>query len=59
MENRIADLFEQELVVINIGVALFGEAIKRQGIKVCQVNWSPPAEIDKEMHDILEDLGGI
>lgn len=59
MENKVEDLFNRELVVINVGIELFGEAIARQNTSMTQVNWKPPAGGDQEMIDILNDLGGI
>lgn len=58
MEDRIADLFRSGLVVINVGVAIFGEVVRSQGIEVVQVNWKPPAGGDQEMINILDILGG-
>lgn len=55
--SKIQQLFESELVVVNIGPRLFGEALERQGVEVIQVDWRPVAGGDKEMQDILSVLG--
>lgn len=55
--SKIQQLFESELVAINIGPRLFGEALEKQGVKVIQVDWRPVAGGDKEMQDILSVLG--
>ena len=55
--SKIQQLFESELVAINIGPRLFGEALEKQGVEVIQVDWSPVAGGDKEMQDILSVLG--
>ncbi len=48
------NLFEERLVVINIGVSLFAENLKAQGVQVGQVLWRPP--IDKEILNLLRKV---
>lgn len=55
--SKIQDLFDSELVAVNIGPRLFGEALEKQGLEVVQVDWRPVAGGDKEMQDILSILG--
>ena len=55
--SKIQQLFESELVAINIGPRLFGEALEKYGVEVIQVDWRPVAGGDKEMQDILSVLG--
>lgn len=55
--SKIQQLFESELVAINIGPRLFGETLEKQGVEVIQVDWRPVAGGDKEMQDILSVLG--
>lgn len=59
MQNRIDEFFKSELVVVNVGPKVFGEAVRKQGAQVIQVDWKPLAGGDKEMIEILEALGGI
>ncbi|NMA66223.1 MAG: fdrA domain protein [Clostridiaceae bacterium] len=59
MTDKIIDLFGSDLVVINVGPRVFGDAVKEQSIEVLQVDWKPIAGGDKEMSDILQALGGI
>ncbi len=49
-------LLKKELKVINIGVGLFAESLRKQGVKVTQVDWRPPAGGDKKIADLLEKL---
>ena len=42
--------------VINIGLALFAESLRRQGVPVVDVDWRPPAGGDHEMMELLERL---
>lgn len=54
---KIQELFHSELVVINVGARIFGDAVEKQGCEVLQVDWRPPFGGDKKMASILEDLG--
>lgn len=58
-KDKIQQLFQSELVVVNVGPRLFGEALKQQHVEVVQVDWRPIAGGDKEMQDILAMLGGV
>ena len=55
-KNKIEELFNQELKVINIGLESFSENLKREGVDVVQVDWSPPAGGDEELTSILDML---
>lgn len=55
--DRIQELFNSELVVLNIGPRLFGDALEKQNVEVVQVDWRPLAGGDKQMQDLLADLG--
>lgn len=57
--DKIQQLFESQLVVVNIGPRLFGESLEAQNVEVVQVDWRPTAGGDKEMQDILAALGGF
>jgi len=54
----VVALFEQELQVVNVGLTLFAEALKRQGVRLVSLEWSPPAQGDAELAALLEKLGG-
>lgn len=57
--EKILELFQSELCVINVGSRLFSSALEQQGVEVVQVDWKPVAGGDKEMQDLLSLLGGI
>lgn len=57
--EKIQELFESSLVVVNIGPRLFGEALKKQNVEVIQVDWNPTTGDDKQMQDLLASLGGF
>jgi deoxyribodipyrimidine photolyase-like uncharacterized protein len=56
-ENKIAKLFTQELVVINMGLESFAEDLRSEGVNVLQMNWKPPAGGNKRLADLLARLG--
>lgn len=49
-------LLDQELNVVNIGLEIFYNALKHQGIEVIDVAWSPPAKLDAESESILDKI---
>ena len=49
-------LFGKTLIVINIGLQLFSDSFRKQGIKTLHVNWRPPAGGDKELIKLLEKV---
>jgi hypothetical protein len=42
--------------VLNIGLSLFAEELRRQKVEVVEVDWSPPQEIEGDLKDILDKL---
>ncbi|HEY42554.1 MAG TPA: hypothetical protein G4O11_01085 [Anaerolineae bacterium] len=56
MEDKVEDLLQEELVIINMGLRGFAESLEQQEVEVVQVDWIPPAGGDQEMIDILEKL---
>lgn len=50
------DILKQKLKVINVGVKLFYEALKAQGVATVHVSWQPPAGGDLRMVKLLEKL---
>jgi hypothetical protein len=49
-------LFQEELQVLNVGLASFGDAIAGAGGKVAQIAWTPPAQGDRATADALANL---
>jgi hypothetical protein len=54
--NNILRLFSSELKVINIGLELFNDALKSQGVSSVQVSWQPTPKLEKEYEDILSKI---
>ncbi len=42
-------LFKEDLQVINVGLTSFGECVAREGGTVLQIEWSPPAQGNREV----------
>lgn len=55
--SKIQKLFHSDLIVVNVGTRIFGDAVEKQGCEVIQVDWRPVAGGDKKYQDILKDLG--
>ena len=53
------DIEGKKIVVINIGLELFADTLKDQGIDVINVDWRPPAGGDKKMAELLNKLGDL
>ena len=56
MVEKILKLFSSELKVINIGLEIFNDALKAQGVNSVQVSWEPPPKLEKEYEDILAKM---
>ncbi|MFQ5911440.1 MAG: fdrA domain protein [Thermoplasmata archaeon] len=55
-EAKASKLFGTPLKVINIGLEVFYQALKDQGVEAVQVSWKPPVKLEKEYKDILEKI---
>ncbi len=47
----------EQLVVINLGLREFADALASQGTAVLHVDWSPPRVLDPTLAALLERLG--
>jgi len=56
---NVRDLFNERLAVVNIGVGLFADALRKQGVKTIQVEWRPPAGGDKNLARILSNVQSL
>lgn len=55
--KRINELFKQDLVVINMGLESFAENLRREKVRVLQMDWKPPAGGNKKLVSLLAKLG--
>jgi len=49
-------LFGAKLKVVNVGLKLFYEELKRQGVEVIHVNYQPRVKLEKELEEKLAKL---
>ena len=56
MDDKIADLLNKPLIVINVGVQNFADSLSKQGVDVIHIDWSPPAGGDEQMMGLLDTL---
>ena len=54
--NPPLTLLGEAKTVVNVGVDVFEEAMRRQGIEVVVVRWRPPLEMPKDIADLLDGL---
>ena len=51
-----AQLLGENKVVVNMGVEVFEESLRRQGIEVVVVRWQPPRDIPHDIARLLDEL---
>ena len=56
MTEKIDELLQEPLIVINVGLKGFAESLETQEVEVVQVDWIPPAGGDPEMMELLDKL---
>ena len=47
-------LFNQPLNVINVGIALFSDDLKKQHVPVTQLDWAPPGQGNMQIVEALD-----
>ncbi len=50
------DLLNEDVVVINLGLENFAYSLRDQGVEVEEIDWSPPAENDRVISNLLDEL---
>ena len=54
--KKINELFRKELVVVNMGLDSFADNLRKEEVKVLQMDWKPPAGGDKRLISLLDQL---
>jgi FdrA protein len=54
--SRLADFFQEEIRVVNVGLESFAQDLERLGVPVVHVAWSPPAGGDPRKAALLAAL---
>lgn len=48
---------KKNLKVFNLGTNWFLKSVEEQNVQVYDIEWSPPAKIEKDISSILKKLG--
>jgi hypothetical protein len=56
--KKISELFSKELKVINMGLDSFADNLRKEDVKVLQMDWKPPAGGNQRLISLLEKLDG-
>ncbi len=56
MSEEKKSILDQPIIAINLGLKQFAASLEDQDIKVVHINWSPPADGDEEMINLLDKL---
>ncbi len=54
--ERIQSLFSQPLNVINVGIAMFSDDLKKQHVEVTQLDWTPPGQGNMQVVQALDNI---
>jgi hypothetical protein len=54
--KKIVRLFMEDLVVVNLGLDAFGDTLRKEEVKVLQMNWRPPAGGNERLIVLLDKL---
>lgn len=49
-------LFSQPLNVINVGIAMFSDDLKKQHVEVTQFDWTPPGQGNMQVVQALDNI---
>ncbi|VTR57667.1 Uncharacterised protein [Serratia fonticola] len=49
-------LFNQPLNVINVGIAMFSDDLKKQHVPVTQLDWTPPGQGNMAVVEALDQI---
>jgi hypothetical protein len=54
--NPIQKLMTEPLEIVNVGLSLFYEDLKKRNIATVHIVWRPPAAGNKKLGDILKKI---
>lgn len=54
--RKIEEFLSQKPKVINLGIEIFYDELKRQGVETIHVDWRPPAMGDESLLKILDEI---
>jgi len=56
-KNKIADLLQSDVTVLNVGLEGFASDLRALGVDVVNVDWVPPAGGNVKLANLLSKLG--
>lgn len=56
MKSPVPRILEEPLKVVNLGLSMFADNLRDEGIDVVHVDWRPPAGGDARLANILVAL---
>ncbi len=56
--SEAKELLGRQLQVVNIGLELFAETLRRHHVPLVHLDWRPPAQGDAHLLDLLRRLQG-
>ena len=56
MRSHEGDPLLKPIVAVNVGLRMFAESLRAQGVAVVQVDWVPPAGGDPQLAELLDRL---
>ncbi len=54
--EKVLKLFKSEVRVVNVGLEHFYRELRRQGVAVAHVVWSPKPELEEDLKRVLEKV---
>ena len=54
--SSVLKLFRSEVIVVNIGLKLFHDELRRQNVHAVQVIWQPKPKLEKDLEEILKKV---
>jgi hypothetical protein len=55
--EKITELFSRDLIVVNMGLEVFADTLKKEGGRVLPMDWRPPAGGNEKLSSLLKRLG--
>ena len=56
--SEAKELLGRQLQVVNIGLEVFAETLRRHDVPLVHLDWRPPAQGDAHLLDLLQRLQG-
>jgi hypothetical protein len=54
--NDIDSLLAEGPIAVNVGLGDLAESLAAQNVRVVEIDWAPPQELDDDLAELLEAL---